>query len=155
MCPHRIHELYRPFRWTFIQKCIYMNKMINANITIVSASIKTAFEYCVSLQQWSLVNVTPRSGRERRVRLTVSLLSKTSTISTWLNTVWSVFLYNNIKLINGSYFIVSETERVTMHASCLVVPVLLRDSARTRAPQQYSSVVASVTKASATKIKKI
>lgn len=30
--------------------------------TIVSASMNTHFEYCVSSQQWSLVNVTPSSG---------------------------------------------------------------------------------------------
>lgn len=54
-------------------------------LTRVSASMKTPLVYCVILQQWSLVKVTPRSGRAKRDRLAASWLSKTSTTVTLSN----------------------------------------------------------------------
>ena len=65
---------------------------IKGTLTRVSASMNTHFEYCVSVQQWSLVNVTPNSGLFIKVRCAESPLSRTSTMTTSSKTVSKVFL---------------------------------------------------------------
>ncbi len=55
-------------------------------LTSVSASKNTHFLYCVRVQQWSLVKVTPSSGRRSQVRWALSLLSNTSITTTSSNT---------------------------------------------------------------------
>lgn len=55
-------------------------------LTRASASMKTHFSYCVSLQQCSLVNVIPNSGLCSTARLASSFESNTLTSFTKLNT---------------------------------------------------------------------
>ena len=57
--------------------------------------MKTHLLYWTSLQQWSLVKVTPRSGRVKRSRFMTSLLSCMSTIMTSSNVFCNWSLKNN------------------------------------------------------------
>lgn len=57
-------------------------------LTSVSASRKTHLLYRVSVQQWILVKVTPRSGRPREDRRKLSPLSIPSTVTTSSKTLW-------------------------------------------------------------------
>lgn len=70
-------------------------------VTNVSASRNTHLVYWVRRQQWSLVKVTPRSGRSIRRKLSESLLLNTSTMETSSKCSSSCFLtgaetYNKI-----------------------------------------------------------
>lgn len=57
-----------------------------STLTSVSASRNTHLRYWVRVQQWSLVKVTPSSGRPSQDRCAWSPLSSTSTTRTWSNT---------------------------------------------------------------------
>lgn len=67
-------------------------------LTSVSASKNTHLVYCVRVQQWSLVKVTPSSGRRSQVRWALSLLSNTSTTTTSSNTYFRANLGKCIKI---------------------------------------------------------
>lgn len=61
---------------------MFLKDKCSISLTSVSASMKTHLEYCVRVQQWSLVKVTPRSGLFIMARCAVSPLSSTSTTLT-------------------------------------------------------------------------
>lgn len=59
---------------------------MNESLTNISASRKTHFVYWVSVQQCNFVKVTPNSGRFMRAKWAESPESRTSTVTTLLNT---------------------------------------------------------------------
>lgn len=78
--------------------CIKKKKKQSKPLTNISASRKTHFVYWVSVQQWNFVKVTPSSGRFIRVKWAESPESRTSTVTTALNTCSSRDL-ETIKII--------------------------------------------------------
>lgn len=80
---------------------MFLKDKCSISLTSVSASMKTHLEYCVRVQQWSLVKVTPRSGLFIMARCAVSPLSSTSTTLTSSKILFSTDLkiHNTIEWI--------------------------------------------------------
>lgn len=86
-----------------IVKCknLFMTfRFLSFFLTMVSASMNTHLLYCVSVQQCSLVNVTPKSGLFISARWAASPESIRFTTHTSSKMDWSASLQKNIKALH-------------------------------------------------------